>query len=42
MPVGNAKLNDLTDAKTRRGFTDHEHLDDIELTLTLLMKYHVH
>ncbi|WP_346427439.1 RHS repeat-associated core domain-containing protein [Pseudoalteromonas sp. CO302Y] len=31
MPVGNAKLNDLTDAKTRRGFTDHEHLDDIEL-----------
>ncbi|WOC28434.1 RHS repeat-associated core domain-containing protein [Pseudoalteromonas sp. N1230-9] len=31
MPVGNAKLNDLADAKTRRGFTDHEHLDDIEL-----------
>ena len=28
---GNAKLNDLEDAKTRRGFTDHEHLDDVEL-----------
>lgn len=31
MPYGNSKLNDLADAKTRRGFTDHEHLDDVEL-----------
>ncbi|MCH2087217.1 MAG: hypothetical protein MK175_08530 [Pseudoalteromonas sp.] len=31
MPYGNSKLNDLDKAKTRRGFTDHEHLDDVEL-----------
>ena len=31
MPYGNSKLNDLADAKTSRGFTDHEHLDDVEL-----------
>ncbi|TGE76308.1 hypothetical protein C7Y70_19475, partial [Pseudoalteromonas sp. KS88] len=28
---GNSKLDDLEDAKTRRGFTDHEHLDNVEL-----------
>ena len=28
---GNSKLNDLMDAKTNRGFTDHEHLDSVEL-----------
>ena len=28
---GNSKLNDLADAKTNRGFTDHEHLDSVEL-----------
>ncbi|MGS0535655.1 RHS repeat domain-containing protein [Pseudoalteromonas sp. SaAl2] len=28
---GNSKLDDLDKAKTRRGFTDHEHLDDVEL-----------
>ncbi|MGS0535662.1 RHS repeat domain-containing protein [Pseudoalteromonas sp. SaAl2] len=27
---GNSKLDDLDKAKTRRGFTDHEHLDDVE------------
>ncbi|KZN66402.1 RHS repeat-associated core domain-containing protein [Pseudoalteromonas luteoviolacea] len=26
-----AKLEDLEEAKTRRGFTDHEHLDELEL-----------
>ncbi|MCG7537923.1 RHS repeat-associated core domain-containing protein [Pseudoalteromonas sp. OOF1S-7] len=26
-----AQLNDYKSAKTRRGFTDHEHLDDLEL-----------
>ncbi|TQF67815.1 RHS repeat-associated core domain-containing protein [Pseudoalteromonas luteoviolacea] len=26
-----AKLEDLDEAKTRRGFTDHEHLDELEL-----------
>ncbi|MEI8646149.1 SpvB/TcaC N-terminal domain-containing protein [Pseudoalteromonas sp. Hal040] len=31
MPYGNSKLNDLDKAKTHRGFTDHEHLDDVEL-----------
>jgi len=30
-PVGNAKLGDKTTAKTNRGFTDHEHLDNVEL-----------
>ncbi|MFK3859741.1 SpvB/TcaC N-terminal domain-containing protein [Pseudoalteromonas rhizosphaerae] len=28
---GNSKLDDLNDAKTTRGFTDHEHLDNVEL-----------
>ncbi|WP_213610246.1 glycohydrolase toxin TNT-related protein [Pseudoalteromonas sp.] len=28
---GNSKLDDLADAKTNRGFTDHEHLDSVEL-----------
>ncbi|WP_167542949.1 SpvB/TcaC N-terminal domain-containing protein [Pseudoalteromonas prydzensis] len=28
---GNSKLDDLDKAKTRRGFTDHEHLDNVEL-----------
>ncbi|MEC4091889.1 RHS repeat-associated core domain-containing protein, partial [Pseudoalteromonas rubra] len=27
----NAQLGDYKSAKTRRGFTDHEHLDDLEL-----------
>ncbi|TQF67826.1 RHS repeat-associated core domain-containing protein [Pseudoalteromonas luteoviolacea] len=27
----NAKLEDFATAKTKRGFTDHEHLDDLEL-----------
>lgn len=31
MAYGNSKLADLDEAKTRRGFTDHEHLDDVEL-----------
>ena len=26
-----SKLNDLADAKTNRGYTDHEHLDSVEL-----------
>ncbi len=28
---GASKLGDLADAKTNRGFTDHEHLDSVEL-----------
>ena len=28
---GASKLDDLADAKTNRGFTDHEHLDSVEL-----------
>ncbi|MEM5511234.1 SpvB/TcaC N-terminal domain-containing protein [Pseudoalteromonas sp. AS71] len=27
---GDSKLDDMADAKTRRGFTDHEHLDNVE------------
>ncbi|WP_301003023.1 RHS repeat-associated core domain-containing protein [Pseudoalteromonas sp.] len=30
-PFGASKLSDVADAKTRRGFTDHEHLDSVEL-----------
>ncbi|TGE76344.1 hypothetical protein C7Y70_19440 [Pseudoalteromonas sp. KS88] len=30
-PYGNSKLGDLENAKTRRGFTDLEHLDNVEL-----------
>ncbi|WP_301003025.1 RHS repeat-associated core domain-containing protein [Pseudoalteromonas sp.] len=30
-PFGASKLSDVADAKTRRGFTDHEHLGNVEL-----------
>ena len=30
-PFGASKLSDVADAKTRRGFTDHEHLDNVGL-----------